>query len=93
MILAASQLDEPQWYKDTIPFPETSDNDIDEVYCYRWSTYKRALRYTVPGTGYVSTEYDVPIGYAGSPYAALPDANWLSPAGRALAEWSTSPAG
>lgn len=40
----------------------------------------------MPGTGYVSTEYDVPIGYAGSPYAALPDATgyhlldalWLS---------------
>ncbi|MGW0331181.1 MGH1-like glycoside hydrolase domain-containing protein [Streptomyces sp. NPDC003011] len=73
-ILAAQQLDEPQWYKDNIPFLDTPDNTIDEVYYYRWSTYKRALRYTVPGTGYVSTEYDVPIGYAGNPYTALPDA-------------------
>lgn len=73
-ILAANGLDEPQWYKDNIPFLDTPDNDIDGVYYYRWSTYKRALRYTVPGTGYVSTEYDVPIGYAGNPYTALPDA-------------------
>lgn len=73
-ILAANQLDEPQWYKDNIPFLDTPDDTIDEVYYYRWSTYKRALRYTVPGTGYVSTEYDVPIGYAGNPYTALPDA-------------------
>lgn len=73
-ILAANRLDEPQWYKDNIPFLDTPDNDIDDVYYYRWSTYKRALRYTAPGTGYVSTEYDVPIGYAGNPYTALPDA-------------------
>ncbi|MEH0450215.1 hypothetical protein QA811_43460 [Streptomyces sp. B21-102] len=73
-ILAASGLDERQWYKDNIPFVDTPDNDIDDVYYYRWSSYKRALRYTVPGTGYVSTEYDVPIGYAGNPYTALPDA-------------------
>ncbi|KOV74025.1 hypothetical protein ADL01_18205 [Streptomyces sp. NRRL WC-3618] len=73
-ILAANQLDERQWYRDNIPFVDTPDNDIDDVYYYRWSSYKRALRYTVPGTGYVSTEYDVPIGYAGNPYTALPDA-------------------
>lgn len=73
-ILAAQRLDEPQWYKDNIPFLDTPDDKLDEVYYYRWSTYKRALRYTVPGTGYVSTEYDVPIGYAGNPYTALPDA-------------------
>ncbi|MEW2116376.1 RICIN domain-containing protein [Streptomyces sp. NPDC005474] len=73
-ILAANQLDERQWYKDNIPFVDTPDNDIDDVYYYRWSSYKRALRYTVPGTGYVSTEYDVPIGYAGGPYTALSDA-------------------
>ena len=43
-ILAANQLDERQWYKDNIPFLDTPDNDIDEVYYYRWSTFKRALR-------------------------------------------------
>ena len=84
-ILAANALDERQWYKDNIPFLDTPDNDIDDVYYYRWSTYKRALRYTVPGTGYVSTEYDVPIGYAGEPVHRAPGRGRLPRAGRALA--------
>ena len=37
-ILAANQLDKPQWYKDNIPFLDTPDNDIDEVYSYRLSS-------------------------------------------------------
>src|SRR4051794_36278588 len=73
-ILAANHLDEPQWYEDNIPFLDTPDEMLDGVYYYRWSTYKRALRYTAPGTGYISTEYDVPIEYASDPYSGLPDA-------------------
>ena len=73
-ILAANNLDQPQWYEDNIPFLDTPDENLDEVYYYRWSTYKRALRYTVPGTGYISTEYDVPIEYASDPYTGLVDA-------------------
>jgi hypothetical protein len=73
-ILAANHLAQPQWYKDNIPFLDTPDDNLDGVYYYRWSTYKRALRYTVPGTGYISTEYDVPIEYASDPYTGLPDA-------------------
>lgn len=80
-ILAANGIDEPEWYKDNIPFVDTPDDAIDAVYYYRWSTYKRALRYTVPGTGYVSTEYDEPVWYAGNgwgggneAHSALPDA-------------------
>ncbi len=73
-ILAANHLAEPQWYKDNIPFLDTPDDTLDGVYYYRWSTYKRALRYTVPGTGYISSEYDVPIEYASDPYTGLPDA-------------------
>jgi len=83
-ILAANGIDEPQWYKDNIPFVDTPDDAIDSVYYYRWSTYKRALRYTVPGTGYVSTEYDNPVWYAGTGFSggneahsALSDA-WLA---------------
>jgi len=68
-ILAANGIDEPQWYKDNIPFVDTPDDAIDSVYYYRWSTYKRALRYTVPGTGYVSTEYDNPVWYAGTGFS------------------------
>ena len=74
-ILAGQGLPEPQWFKDNIPFVDTPDSNINGVYYYRWSTYKRALRYTVPGTGYISTEYDQPIWYSGkASYSGLPDA-------------------
>ncbi|TDB69653.1 RICIN domain-containing protein [Micromonospora sp. KC721] len=74
-ILAAHGLDEPQWYKDNIPFLDTPDTKINDVYYYRWSTHKRALRYTVPGTGYISTEYDQPVWYSrGDSYSGLVDA-------------------
>ena len=74
-ILATQGLQEPQWYKDNIPFVDTPDANINGVYYYRWSTNKRALRYTTAGAGYVATEYDNPTWYAGdTSYSALPDA-------------------
>ncbi|WP_245984416.1 MGH1-like glycoside hydrolase domain-containing protein [Streptomyces tateyamensis] len=74
-VLAAQGLAEPQWYKDNIPFLDTPDSNINGVYYYRWSTYKRALRYTAPGTGYIATEYDQPVWYSGgASYSGLSDA-------------------
>ena len=63
-ILAAQGLQEPQWYKDNIPFVDTPDTNINGVYYYRWSTHKRALRYTTAGAGYIATEYDNPVWYS-----------------------------
>ncbi|ONI93100.1 hypothetical protein ALI22I_00105 [Saccharothrix sp. ALI-22-I] len=54
---------------------DTPDDTIDRVYYYRWSTYKRALRYTVPGTGYISTEYDNPVWYSGGNTAGSNEAH------------------
>jgi hypothetical protein len=74
-ILAAQGLQEPQWYRDNIPFVDTPDPNINGVYYYRWSTYKRALRYTTAGAGYIVTEYDNPVWYSGAnSYSGLPDA-------------------
>jgi hypothetical protein len=74
-ILAAQGLQEPQWYKDNIPFVDTPDTNINGVYYYRWSTHKRALRYTAAGAGYIATEYDNPVWYSGAnSYSGLPDA-------------------
>ncbi|HEY3818483.1 MAG TPA: discoidin domain-containing protein [Polyangiaceae bacterium] len=74
-ILAAQGLQEPQWYKDNIPFVDTPDTNINGVYYYRWSTHKRALRYTTAGAGYIATEYDNPTWYAGdTSYSGLSDA-------------------
>jgi hypothetical protein len=74
-ILAAQGLQEPQWYRDNIPFVDTPDTNINGVYYYRWSTYKRALRYTTAGAGYIVTEYDNPVWYSGAnSFSGLPDA-------------------
>ncbi len=74
-ILAGQGLREPQWYKDNIPLVDTPDTNINGVYYYRWSTHKRALRYTTAGAGYIATEYDNPVWYSGvNSYSGLPDA-------------------
>ena len=49
--------DEQQWFKNNIPFVEVPDNNIEDVYYYRWSSHKRHLRYLHPGTGYSVTEF------------------------------------
>lgn len=55
---------EPQWFKDNIPFVEVPDKEIEDVYYYRWSSLKRHLRYTVPGAGYIVTEFVHKVGYS-----------------------------
>jgi hypothetical protein len=56
---------DPQWFKENIPFLDCPDSAIQDVYYYRWSAYKRHLRYTVPGVGYILTEFLANIDYAG----------------------------
>ncbi|WP_182906892.1 MGH1-like glycoside hydrolase domain-containing protein [Microbispora sp. H13382] len=55
---------EPEWYKANIPFLEVPDREIQDVYYYRWSTYKRHIRYTDSATGHVITEFHNPPGYS-----------------------------
>lgn len=55
---------EPQWFKDNIPFVEVPDKEIEDIYYYRWSSLKRHLRYTVPGAGYIITEFVHKVGYS-----------------------------
>lgn len=55
---------EPQWFKENIPFVEFPDKAIEDVYYYRWSSLKRHLRYTVPGAGYIITEFVHKVGYS-----------------------------
>ncbi|KAG9238326.1 Six-hairpin glycosidase-like protein [Amylocarpus encephaloides] len=47
-----------------IPFIDIPDKGISNVYYYRWSSLQRHLRYTVPGTGYILTEFVQPASYA-----------------------------
>ena len=45
------------WYTERIPFIETPDAQIDEIYYYRWEVLKTHLTYGSPETGYVFTEF------------------------------------
>lgn len=42
------------WYRDKIPYLETSDSDIQNVYYYRWKIF-RAHQRDLGDRGYVST--------------------------------------
>ncbi|NJP91815.1 hypothetical protein HCN51_20525 [Nonomuraea sp. FMUSA5-5] len=55
---------EPEWYEANIPFLEVPDQEIQDVYYYRWSTYKRHIRYTDSATGHIITEFHNAPGYA-----------------------------
>lgn len=45
------------WYSERIPFIETPDSSINEVYYYRWEVLKTHLTYGSPATGYLFTEF------------------------------------
>lgn len=45
------------WYADRIPFVETPDEQINEVYYYRWEVMKTHLTYGSTDTGYLFTEF------------------------------------
>lgn len=58
------------WYKANIPFLDVPDRTIQDVYYYRWRTWKEHLRYTDPQDGWISTEFLDCCGYA-APYQAI----------------------
>ena len=45
------------WYSENIPFIETPDDEINEVYYYRWEVMTKHLTYGSPETGYTFTEF------------------------------------
>jgi hypothetical protein len=61
---------DPAWFKANIPFLEVPDQQIQDVYYYRWQTYKEHLVYTGPEYGWLSTEFLQPAGY-GAPYGGI----------------------
>lgn len=74
-----------QWYRANIPFWESPDPVIDEIYYYRWEVVTKHLRYASPEVGYVFTEWLNAVGYSGSfgpiscPAALqLREARWLA---------------
>lgn len=62
--------DDPGWYEANIPFLEVPDTEIQDVYYYRWQTYKEHLVYTGPIYGWLSSEFLQPVSY-GAPYGGV----------------------
>lgn len=52
--------------RENIPFLDIPDQNIQDVYYYRFSVIQRHLRYIRPGTGYMITEFMQPVSYAGA---------------------------
>lgn len=61
------------WYRDRIPFFESSDKDITDVYYYRWSIF-RAHQRDLGANGFISTEFLDDVGWQTKPWASLNDA-------------------
>ncbi|MBO3741133.1 MGH1-like glycoside hydrolase domain-containing protein [Actinoplanes flavus] len=62
--------DDPAWYRANIPFLEVPDRQIQDVYYYRWKTWKEHLVYTGPQFGWISSEFLDPVSY-GAPYGGI----------------------
>jgi hypothetical protein len=58
------------WYKASIPFFESPDQDIDATYYYRWELVTKHLVYASPQTGYCFTEFIDRPGWSGA-YGAI----------------------
>lgn len=61
------------WYQDRIPFFESSDPKITQVYYYRWALY-RAHQRDLGEEGYISTEFMDDVSWQREPFASLNDA-------------------
>ena len=61
------------WFKANIPFFECSDSQIQDIYYYRWKSYKAHIR-NLGQKGYLITEFLDDVGWQKQPYAMLNDA-------------------
>jgi hypothetical protein len=61
------------WYRDRIPFFQSSDPLIDDVYYYRWQLV-RAHQRDLGESGYITTEFADDVGWQREPFASLNDA-------------------
>jgi hypothetical protein len=52
------------WMKDNIPLFECPDKDFEQIYYYRWWTYRKHIKETP--AGFVLTEFITPVKHAGA---------------------------
>lgn len=62
--------DDADWYKRNIPFVDLPDETIQAVYYYRWSVFKRHLRYHGPDVGHIVSEFVCDVDW-GKPHGAI----------------------
>ncbi len=62
------------WYQDRIPYFESSDTRLDDVYYYRWKLY-RAHQRDLGAKGFISTEFLDDVSWQLEPWASLNDAS------------------
>jgi hypothetical protein len=67
-LMNAAGLTDQSWYEANIPFLDVPDQQLQNVYYYRWSTWKEHLNYLGPADGYTSSEF-------------LPDVSYSAPGG------------
>ena len=58
------------WYRNNIPYFESSDQRLDRVYYYRWQLY-RAHQRDLGTLGYVTTEFLDDVEWQRQPYATI----------------------
>lgn len=63
-------LEDPAWLGNNIPILQIPDKQIQDVYYYRWQTYKEHIVYTGAQYGYLLSEFLYPVGY-GAPYGGI----------------------
>lgn len=63
-------IDNKAWYKQNIPFLEIPNQQIQEIYYFRWQTYKEHLVYSGAQYSYLSSEFLQPVSY-GAPYGGI----------------------
>jgi len=61
------------WYQDRIPYFDSSDGDMNDVYYYRWKVF-RAHQRDLGDRGFVSTEFLDDVSWQLQPWATLNDA-------------------
>jgi hypothetical protein len=72
--LAAARFgNDAPWYENNIPFFESADNELTEIYYYRWQVF-RAHQRDLGARGFISTEFLDDVSWQFNPYASLNDA-------------------
>ena len=51
------------WLQDNIPLFECPDRDVEEIYYFRWWSFRKHIKHTPKG--YVITEFLPPVSHAG----------------------------